>query len=202
MSADTLQSGITESPIFDKSSDFILAEYTTLRTELLQRVSTRYQIMALALSAFSAILAVQAFGVGSAGGIYLVLLYPILAFFLLNVYISNSHHIHRLEKFIKDIEQCVKKNVWLPDKEKFGWQTYFDQNFGGFKQVRPPYTFGGRFVFPATSLVAIVAALPGVSPDVLAKKLTLLSFLLATAFLLFLLTLGVSIWDLFIDTPE
>jgi len=31
----------------------------------------------------SAILAVQAFGVGSAGGIYLVLLYPILAFFLL-----------------------------------------------------------------------------------------------------------------------
>jgi len=83
MSADTLQSGNNESPIFDKSSDFILAEYTTLRTELLQRVSTRYQIMALALSAFSAILAVQAFGVGSAGGIYLVLLYPILAFFLL-----------------------------------------------------------------------------------------------------------------------
>ena len=52
MSADTLQSGNEESPIFDKSSDFILTEYTSLRTELLQRVSTRYQIMALALSAF------------------------------------------------------------------------------------------------------------------------------------------------------
>ena len=33
------------SPVFDgKESDFLLAEYNTLRTELLQRFSTRHQL--------------------------------------------------------------------------------------------------------------------------------------------------------------
>ncbi|HEY6543084.1 MAG TPA: hypothetical protein VIZ18_19235 [Ktedonobacteraceae bacterium] len=95
----------TSNPVVEQTVDIVLAEYNTLRTELLQRLATRYQIMGLAFSAFAAILAVQAFGAGSQAGLYLVLLYPILAFFLLNVYISNSRHMHTIEMYVKKLRR-------------------------------------------------------------------------------------------------
>ena len=65
-------------PIFEgKESDLLLAEYTTLRTELLQRFSTRHQLMSLTLTIFGTFLGFTAFGSKS---IDFVLLYPVLAF--------------------------------------------------------------------------------------------------------------------------
>src|SRR5579859_2509883 len=96
-------------PVVEQTVDIVLAEYNTLRTELLQRLATRYQIMGLAFSAFAAILAVQAFGAGNEAGLYLVLLYPILAFFLLNVYIANSRPMRIMEDYIrKRIEASIR----------------------------------------------------------------------------------------------
>src|SRR6266567_8911649 len=109
--------------------------------------------MALTFSLFSAILAVQAFGAGNAGGLYLILLYPLVAFFLLNVYLSNSRRISRIQKYIKDtIETCAKENMVHPVKEIFGWQTYYDAHYGndGVK-LRLPFSVGGRSVFPVTA---------------------------------------------------
>lgn len=152
-------------PIVKQAVDIVLAEYNTLRTELLQRLATRYQIMGLAFSAFAAILAVQAFGTGNAAGLYLVLLYPLLAFFLLNVYISNSRHMRTIQMYIKtQIEAYIIKELKPPFDGKFGWQTYYDD-----LNLRPKKgqfsSIGGRFVFPATAVVTIVAAFPGVWID-------------------------------------
>ena len=157
-------------PVVEQTVDIVLAEYNTLRTELLQRLATRYQIMGLAFSAFAAILAVQAFGAGSAAGLYLVLLYPILAFFLLNVYVSNSSHMRTIEVYIKlNIEANVIQKLPSPFKEKFGWQTYYDDPRSGLRKGQLA-SIGGRFVFPATAVVAIISAFPGVWIDAGSKS--------------------------------
>lgn len=157
-------------PVVKQAVDIVLAEYNTLRMEFLQRLATRYQIMGLAFSAFSAILAVQAFGAGSAAGLYLVLLYPLLAFFLLNVYISNSRHMRTIQVYIKiHIEACFIAELKSPFIGNFGWQTYYDRNNSELKR-RQFSSIGGRFVFPATAVVTIVAAFPGVWIDTGSKS--------------------------------
>ena len=174
-----------ENPVVEHTVDIVLAEYNTLRTELLQRVATRYQIMGLAFSAFAAILAVQAFGAGSQAGLYLVLLYPILAFFLLNVYISNSSHMRTIEEYIRiNIEACIREELNPPFKDNFGWQTYYDNGDRVLKK-RQFTSIGGRFVFPATAVVTIVSAFPGVWLDAGNKPTFLYAvFWVAIAFLL------------------
>lgn len=182
-------------PVVEQTVDIVLAEYNTLRTELLQRLATRYQIMGLAFSAFSAILAVQAFGAGSAAGLYLVLLYPLLAFFLLNVYISNSRHMRTIEMYIKiRIETCLKDELKRPFGENFGWQTYYDESNRRLNRAQFS-SIGGRFVFPATAIVALIAAFPGVWLDAGSKS----SFLYAVfwvAIASLVVSLVQTIWDL------
>jgi hypothetical protein len=183
---------------FDKPADFLLAEYNTLRTELLQLFSTRYQIITLAFSGFSAVLAVQAFGVANTGGLYLLLLYPILAFFLLNIYVTNARRIGRIEKYLKeDIEACVKYHIDLPIKQAFGWQTYYDDQYGGMSdKLTPPYTLGGRFLFPMTAIITLIPAFQGVKSDLLALKITPLVGFFALALLFLIAAVGLAIWDL------
>ena len=73
-----------------KESDVVLAEYNTLRTELLQRTGTRSQLINLLLTAFGAVLGAAAL---TSQGSTLLLLYPLLALALLNGYLSNSESI-------------------------------------------------------------------------------------------------------------
>lgn len=195
------KNGDDGNPIVKQTVDIVLAEYNALRTELLQRVATRYQIMGLAFSAFSAILAVQAFGAGSAAGLYLVLLYPLLAFFLLNVYLSNSRHMHTIENYIKtNIEACIKEELKSPFKENFGWQTHYDAHNGGLKKGQFS-SIGGRFVFPATAVVTVIAAFPGVWLDV-AKKPSFLYAVFWVAIAALLFSFAQAIWDLYSDIPR
>lgn len=154
-----------KNPVVEQTIDIVLAEYNTLRAELLQRLATRYQIMGLAFSAFAAILAVQAFGAGSEAGLYLVLLYPLLAFFLLNVYIANSRPMRTIEEYVKKrIETTIIKELNSPFKENFGWQTYYEAGNRVLKKGQFT-SIGGRFVFPATAVVTLVSAFPGVWLD-------------------------------------
>lgn len=183
-----------ENSVIEHTVDIVLAEYNTLRTELLQRLATRYQIMGLAFSAFAAILAVQAFGAGNAAGLYLVLLYPLLAFFLLNVYISNSSHMRTIEVYIKiNIEASVRKGLNPPFKEKFGWQTHYDEPKSGLRKEQL-FSIGGRFVFPATAVVAIVSAFPGVWIDA-GSKSTFLYLVFWVAIASFIVSIAQTIWD-------
>lgn len=181
-------------PVAEQTIDIVLAEYNTLRTELLQRLATRYQIMGLAFSAFAAILAVQAFGAGSQAGLYLVLLYPLLAFFLLNVYIANSSHMRMIEVYIKlNIEATVIRELPAPFKRKFGWQTYYDDPESGLRKGQLA-SIGGRFVFPATAVVAIISAFPGVWIEA-GSKSPFLYFVFWVAIASLVVSLAQTIWD-------
>lgn len=186
--------------VVKQTVDIVLAEYNTLRTELLQRVATRYQIMGLAFSAFAAILAVQAFGAGNQAGLYLVLLYPILAFFLLNVYISNSSHMHTIEEYIKiNIEACIKSELNAPFQANFGWQTYYDSGNRVLKTGQSA-SIGGRFVFPATAVVTIVSAFPGVWLDA-GNKPPFLYAVFWVAIVFLLVSFAQAAWDFLSNIP-
>jgi hypothetical protein len=181
-------------PVVEQTVDIVLAEYNTLRTELLQRLATRYQIMGLAFSAFAAILAVQAFGAGSQAGLYLVLLYPLLAFFLLNVYIANSSNMRTIEVYIKlNIEATVIRELRAPFKGKFGWQTYYDDPKSGLRRGQLA-SIGGRFVFPATAIVAIISAFPGVWIET-GSKSPFLYFVFWVAIASLVVSFAQTIWD-------
>ncbi|GAC1429884.1 MAG: hypothetical protein NVS4B1_09810 [Ktedonobacteraceae bacterium] len=199
-SASTSGTGEKE-PLFAAStSDFVLAEYNTLRTELLQRLSTRYQIMALTFTAFSAILAVQAFGGNNVMNTYLVLLYPILTFFLLNTYISNSRRINRIEDYIIHTENFVKCSLAVPAREHFGWLNYYEAKYGDEKKsFIKPFTFGGRFIFPASALVTTLAAASVAWPDFIALLLmhkgTLMAYFFAGDIVLFLVSIVLAIFS-------
>lgn len=187
-------------PIAEQTVDIVLAEYNTLRTEVLQRLATRYQIMGLAFSAFAAILAVQAFGTASQAGLYLVLLYPILAFFLLNVYISNSRHMRTIEDYIKrNIEESIQSKLNPSFQGSFGWQTYYDNDDRVLKKGQFT-SIGGRFVFPATAVVTIVSAFPGVWLEGGNKSPFLYAvFWVAITFLL--ISFAQSAWDYLSNIP-
>ena len=180
--------------VVKQTVDIVLAEYNTLRTELLQRLATRYQIMGLAFSAFAAILAVQAFGAGSQAGLYLVLLYPLLAFFLLNVYISNSSLMRTIEVYIKlNIEASVIRKLPSPFKEKLGWQSHYDDPESGMRKGQLA-SIGGRFVFPATAIVAIISGFPGVWIDA-GSKSVFLYFVFWVAIASFIVSLAQTVLD-------
>ena|SRR5579859_5306935 len=186
--------------VVKQTVDIVLAEYNTLRTELLQRVATRYQIMGLAFSAFAAILAVQAFGAGNEAGLYLVLLYPILAFFLLNVYVSNSRHMRTIEDYIRiNIEACIKSELNPPFQGNFGWQTYYDNGDRVLKKGQFT-SIGGRFVFPATAVVTIVSAFPGVWLDA-GNKPTFLYAVFWVAIVFLLISFAQAAWDYLSNVP-
>ena len=143
-----------DDPLFaGKESDFLLAEYDTLRAELLQRTSTRSQIINLALTAFGAVLGAAAIG---SQGIYFLMLYPLVALFLLNSYLSNSLKIQRIGDYIKDhIEKYARDNLPSPVGSIFSWQDYYD------KQSKQGF-IKGRFIFPLTALIATGVGIPSV----------------------------------------
>src|SRR5260370_21743022 len=138
-------------PIFeDKESDLLLAEYNTLRTELLQRFSTRHRLMSLTLTVFGTFLGFTAFGSKS---IDFVLLYPVLAFFMSNVYLSNILKIERITDYVKTIDKYVSQNSASGFGKFFSWQTFCDENHEPKKgQLRP---LGARIIFPITGTLAL-----------------------------------------------
>lgn len=140
------------SPVFDgKESDFLLAEYNTLRTELLQRFSTRHQLMSLTLTIFGTFLGFTAFGSKS---IYFVLLYPLLAFFMSNVYLTNILKIDRIIYYVNTIEEYVSENSASGFGKIFGWQSFCDEKDEPKKGL--PRTIGVRFIFPVTGTLALL----------------------------------------------
>ena len=144
------------SPKYIKKSDFVLAEYNTLRTEILQRISTRYQLISITLTVFGAVFAI--------GNPYLALLYPVLAIVMLFFYSTNADAIREASDYIRlYIETQVSENgkTAIPTTTKdgmkkiyhFGWQTYkvYEKN----EQSRVIGSiFAGRLVFPISSLLA------------------------------------------------
>ena len=158
-SAKDIKSSQAGSLVFkDKESDLLLAEYNTLRTELLQRFSIRHQLMSLTLTIFGTFLGLTALGPKS---IDFVLLYPVLAFFMSNVYLINILKIERITAYMKKIEKYVSERSASGFETIFGWQTFCEEEDEPKKGQPRPFVarfivpVGTRFIFPVTGTLAL-----------------------------------------------
>lgn len=202
-----------EKSLFINKSDFLLHEYDALKSEVVQRIVTRYSIISIALVALGAVFTIQ--------NKYLDLLFPFISLALLIVYISNAHTIRNIGNYIKDnIEDQVSENgIEAINKEdedqkatksghtpeidgdvqsstaqeqrvqdRFGWQ-----NIQATKHnIRQVGFSAGRMTFVVISLVAIITGIILIptthpSPGVLVLDI-ILSLL---SIIIFLITLSI-----------
>ena len=141
----------SDGKLIDKD-DFLLHEYDSLRNEILQRIATRYTIITITLTAFGGAFVVQ--------NTILPLLYPALAFVMLNIYIANAYGTRKASDFIRDaIETQVtadgKHAVDQSALATIGWQTHEDDNKSD-KVLRHRYS-AGKAIFFVSSLAASIA---------------------------------------------
>jgi hypothetical protein len=136
-----------------KESDLFLADYNASRTDLSQFMSTRYQIMILALTALGLVIGALAF----AGGIFLVLLYPVFTFFLLNVYISNEFRIKVMNRYMRALDREVEETL---EDSGIDLRLGFYRFYHEVSSERKGLVVGGKYIFPVAATVAILAAIP------------------------------------------
>jgi hypothetical protein len=132
--------------------DFLLHQYDSLRTEILQRVATRYTIITITLTVFGAAFVIQ--------NTILPLLFPVLALVMLNIYIANAYGTRKAANFIRDaIETQVtadgKHAVDQSDLTNIGWQTHEDDRKSE-EVLRNRYS-AGKAIFFVSSLAASIA---------------------------------------------
>jgi hypothetical protein len=137
--------------LIDKD-DFLLHQYDSLRSEILQRIATRYTIITISLTAFGAAFVIQ--------NTILPLLYPALALVMMNIYIANAYGSRKAADFIRDsIETQVTADRQHPiaqsDLSNVGWQTHIDDSQPE-KALRNRYS-AGKAVFFVSGLAASIA---------------------------------------------
>ena len=93
----------------------ILAEYATLRTEILKRIGFRHQLNAISLTATGAILG----AVVVVGSAYVALILPLLIPFLALAWVQNDFRIGQLAAHIrKHIESRLEGITWETEVQK------------------------------------------------------------------------------------
>jgi hypothetical protein len=150
--------------IFNICEEYIVAlnkeamlstEYTSLRTEILQRISTRYTIINFALLLFAAALGFQKS--------FLVLLYPVIACFIMGMYVSNEHKKDELTKYI---DLYIEDTVRVKNTGYYGWQHFKEyQDQQGLKDKFTGLHGWGRWLFFITEMVTLILALGIERPD-------------------------------------
>jgi hypothetical protein len=96
-----------------ESQAFLLAEYNTLRDEILRRIEAQEKAISLTLLIFGTILG---FGLQNHSPL-IILLYPIISTFLASIWVYNTVSIKKVALYIKDeIENKI-------DKKNMGWES-------------------------------------------------------------------------------
>ena len=174
-------------PMDNLDTQLVIAEYNNLWTERLNRIGVRYQIISFALIALGTILGIN--------NTTLLLLYPVLAFFLLTAYIGNTYQSQKIEEYIR------KKIEVRFGKADFGWQHY--RGLHKKRGITVDLGFlGGRSVFLVAEIISVVvglslkkynlAVLEEYFPDPYVKTAFLFTFL---TLLLVLFRDWVTIWS-------
>ena len=137
----------TKSVLLD---DLSLAEYQSLRGEILKLIEMQGQLIALTVVAFGTVLSLGFEAKNPA----IVLVHPILALILGVSWMNHAHSVGRCATYIR------KKETAGGDLNRFGWEhfvekTPFPMHYVGF--------WGVRAIFAVTALVAVGASL-GVKP--------------------------------------
>jgi hypothetical protein len=127
-----------------------LAEYQSLRSEILKLIEMQGQLIALTVVAFGTVLSVGFQAKNPA----IVLVHPILALILGVSWMNHAHSVCRCAAYIQAKEET------LGSMTRFGWEhfvrdTPFPMHYVGF--------WGVRAIFAVTALIAIGASL-GVEP--------------------------------------
>src|SRR6266516_570118 len=93
--------------------ELVVAEYNTLREEILKRIEIRYQLLTITVTAFGAILS---FGSQLKNAI-LIFLYPLLALCSMIIWLSNKYDIEQISAYIK---KGIESKV---GKENLNWES-------------------------------------------------------------------------------
>jgi hypothetical protein len=128
-------------------AELLVAEYTSLREEIIKRIEIQHQLLSLALIAPGTILAI---GLQSKNA-SLLLLYPILGMFLAAVWLSNSFAIGDLAAYIQsDIQPNVGAGHAVWERVRASTDT---------RHLALLHFWGTRGLFFGTELVALVAGI-------------------------------------------
>lgn len=145
------------------SYDLIIAEYATLREEILKLSDTQHQLMTLAFFAFGTLIGT---GIQFKNAL-IIFLYPVLALFLWAGWLSHAYGIDMLGHYIQSrIETKV-------GTENIGWENYSRAN--PIPTTHSLLAFlASRGIFPMTQ---IIAAIIGFSISGLNLLLLIIAFL-------------------------
>ncbi len=137
-----------------RSVELIVAEYASLREEILKLTDIQSQIVVIALLSFGTILTVGT----QIKNAPIMFTYPILVLFLAIIWANNAHGIDMLGMYIQNQIEC-KVGI-----ENIGWE-----NFS--RKDRAPHSliafWGSRAIFPITQILALFAGFSLVDFNVL-----------------------------------
>ncbi|HEV2662040.1 MAG TPA: hypothetical protein VGU68_15630 [Ktedonobacteraceae bacterium] len=153
------------------SHDLIIAEFTALRDEVTKLTDLQHQLFSIALLSFATLM-----GAGIQFKITpLLLIYPILAVFLNAAWFNHAYGIDMLGHYIQNhIENKV-------GTENIGWENHSHKN-------SIPHSIlaflGARGIFPATQVIALIAAVSLGPFNMLLFLTALLSTLICITFVI------------------
>lgn len=125
-------------------TQWLLAEYSALRGEILQRSANRYQIIAFTIAIAGTILT---FGLQPGVPSYVLFVSPILGWFFAGLWAHNSAWTRRASAYIKDhIETKF---------DDFGWETAVARNPHASQSPMTQIKFSANGVFLGTEVVAL-----------------------------------------------
>lgn len=131
--------------------DLVVAEYTSLRAEILKLIELQGQLLALTVVAFGTIVSVG-FQVDNAS---VVLLHPILALILGVSWMNHAHSVCRCAAYIRAAEKQFD-NLRQAGQELFSWEGFVMRN----PTPRQWIGFWGvRAIFAISALIAVVVSL-------------------------------------------
>lgn len=165
-------SSLQQQEKFPLTHDLVIAEYTSLREEILKLTDIQHQLVTIALLSFGTLI-----GTGIAyRNASIILIYPIIALFLSAGWFSHAYGIDLLAHHIQNhIETKV-------GTEYIGWETQTHSRKLSISHSLLAF-WGARGIFPATQWIAIGAGIAVTNFNLLLLFAALLSALLGVIFL-------------------
>ncbi len=129
-----------------------VAEYNSLRAEILKLIELQSQLLALTVVAFGTIVSVG-FQEHSAE---IMLVHPVIALILGVSWMNHAHSTHRCAAYIREVEKKAFRSRYPQSVRFFGWETYVRR--------RPTTNYrigfwGVRAIFAISALLAVIASL-------------------------------------------
>lgn len=131
-----------------------LAEYSTLRAEILNRANTQHQLVSLAIIAFGTIFIARYQSRDNSSSAALILAYPMLAMFLTSAWIHNEFRVWQLAYYIN---HRIEEELGVA---RLGWEHYRSTS------ATPRFNYlASTAIFVGSQVVALIAgmALSGLS---------------------------------------